>query len=430
MRFVQVTTTADKRDDVAEILEEAGVDFTVVEESSDRGYSHVFSFPVKTDEVESLLDSMREVGVGGEGEGHVIVSEPQAIVSDEFEEEIEGEDEEAEAGGEEEDTEEEESSGRIAREELEATARELSRSTPNYVVFTVVSAIVATAGLIQNSAAVVVGSMVIAPLIGPAMAASVGTVINDDKLFRDGVKAQFVGVFVSIAAATVFAVVARLVVAPELDLLFIQQIGERVNPGVLALAIALGAGVAGALSLTSGASAALVGVMIAVALIPPAATVGLGIAYLRPAVAVSALVLTFVNLLSISLASLVTLWAKGYRPETWYEEKYARRATLKRVGVLVVAVFFLTGFLVVSTVDERANNSFENDVERIVEGMDSDAIVEYDYTIGFFSESPERVTLHTDEDMSASEMANRIEAETGESVEVVVVRQEVSSANP
>lgn len=424
MRFVQVTASEDKHDDVVRILNEAELDFAVVEEASDGGYSHVFSFPAKTDEVEAVLDSLRDTGVVKEGEGRIIVNEAQAIVSEEFEEKEEQEEEKAK------EEKENEGTGRIARSELKATARGLSRSTPNYIGFTIVSAVVATAGLMQNSAAVVVGSMVIAPLIGPAMAASVGSVINDDELFRDGVKAQFIGVVVSIFSATAFALLARLVVAPELDLLLVEQIAERVNPGVLVLGIALGAGVAGALSLTSGASAALVGVMIAVALIPPAATVGLGIAYVRPAVAVSAFVLTMVNLLCISLASLVTLWAKGYRPEKWYEEKTARRATLRRVGILFVGVLVLTGFLVVSTVDQRANASFENDVERVVEEFDADATVEYEYSEGFFSASPERVTVHTSEELAAAELASEIEAETGENAEAVVVSREVDRARP
>ncbi len=425
MRFVQVTVPEGKHDKVISILDEAEVEYSAVEEASDRRYSHVFSFPAQIDEIESILDSLRAAGIGNENEGHVVVSEAQAVVSEEFEEKENEEDEEGD-----EDEEDNGSGERIARDEIKATARGLSRSTPNYVIFTIVSAVVATAGLIENSAAVVVGSMVIAPLIGPAMGASVGSVINDEKLFRDGVKAQFIGVFVSIAAAAVFALVARLVVAPELDLLLIQQIAERVNPGLLALGIALGAGVAGALSLTSGASAALVGVMIAVALIPPAATVGLGIAYVRPAVAASALVLTLVNLLCISLASLITLWLKGYRPEKWYEEKHARRATLKRVGVLVVAVFVLTGFLVASTVDQRANASFEDEVEGIVFGTDAEASVEYTYTVGFFVTSPETVTVHTGEEMTAEGLASNIEAATGESVEVVVVRQDIDRSRP
>jgi len=428
MRRVEVTTPADKRDAVAEILDEAEVDYSVVKETSGRDYSHVFTFPVETGDVEGILDDIRNVGIGSDGQGHVVVTEVQAIVSEGFREEDEEEEEsEVRAGSEEDEEEEEEEEGsgsqRIARDELRATARDLSQSTRNYIIFTVVSAVVATAGLLQNSAAVVVGSMVIAPLIGPAMAASVGTVINDKELFRDGVTAQFLGVALSVGAAAVFALAARAVIAPELDLLFVEQIAGRVNPGLLALGVALGAGVAGALSLTSGASAALVGVMIAVALIPPAATVGLGIAYLRPAVAVSAFVLTLVNLLCISLSSLVTLWLKGYRPEKWYKERYAWRATVQRVGLLTLGVLVLSGFLLVSTVDQRANASFEDEVEDAVSDINSDASVEYDYSTGFFSESPERVTVYTGESVSADEVAGRIEQATGESVEVVVVRQ-------
>ena len=278
--------------------------------------------------------------------------------------------------------------------------------------------------MLQNSAAVVVGSMVIAPLIGPAMASSVGSVLKDDELFYNGVKTQFVGVGVAVASATVFAVLARLAVAPELDLLVVEQVAERVNPGLLALAVALGAGVAGALSLTSGASAALVGVMIAVALIPPAAVVGLGVAYERFAVAASAGVLVLVNLLSINLAALVVLWAKGYRPEKWYDEKPARRVTQKRVVALTLVVLVLSAFLVVSTVNERSRGEFEEGVEDHIEALDADADVEFAYSTGFFSSSPERVTVYTDE-AGVEEVATGVSRETDDTVEVVVVQREV-----
>jgi len=379
MRQIQVTTTAEERDAVAKVLEEAEVEYAVTGETSDRELSDVFTLTVGTDEVEDILDSLKDVGVGDEGKGKIVVSEVQAVVSEEFEEKKE----------EKEDSEDEGDGERIARDELKATAKGISRSTPNYVTFTVISAVVATAGMIENSAAVVVGSMVIAPLIGPAMASSVGSVIKDDKLFHDGIKTQFIGIGVAIASAAVFAFAVRLLVAPELELLAVEQIAERVNPGVLALAVALGAGVAGALSLTSGASAALVGVMIAVALIPPAAAVGLGVAYVRPGIAASAAILVFVNVLSINLAALVVLWAKGYRPEKWYDKKPARRVTQKRVVALVLIVGFLSVFLVASTVDDRARAAFEDDVEGYVEGLDETAEVEFTHTVGFFSTSPE-----------------------------------------
>jgi len=85
--------------------------------------------------------------------------------------------------------------------------------------------------------------------------------------------------------------------------------------------------------------------MIAVALIPPAATVGIGIAWGRPMVSLGSGVLVLVNLLSINLAALVVLRYSGYRPTQWFRLNEARGATVRRVAVLVVAIVVLSGFL-------------------------------------------------------------------------------------
>lgn len=139
------------------------------------------------------------------------------------------------------------------------------------------SAVVATAGLLSDSSAVVVGSMVIAPLLGPALAASVGVVTGDDGLRRTGFRYQIVGVAVVIAASIGIAVLARLggLEPAGVDIVPVAELEERVSPNLLSLAVALGAGIAGVLSLTRGFSEAIVGVMIAAALIPPAAAVGI-----------------------------------------------------------------------------------------------------------------------------------------------------------
>jgi len=206
---------------------------------------------------------------------------------------------------------------------------------------------------LMDSASVVVGSMVIAPLIGPAMASSVGSVVRDDELFKRGVTTQVSGILLAIAGSAIFSLLVRVLTAPQLDLMLINQVAERVHPGILSLMVALAAGVAGALSLTSGASAALVGVMIAVALIPPAATMGLGIAYLNGVIVFSAGGLVVLNMISINLAALITLWLKGYRPEKFFEEKAARGITFKRVFILLGAVIVIALFLGVTTIYER-----------------------------------------------------------------------------
>lgn len=419
VRLIQVIVPPDKRDEVTEYLRSEDVDFAVTHDESGHEYTDVVTFPVVKEEVEEVLDKFREFGV--EEDGYIIVSEAEAVVSDRWEEKLEKREEESRGREEDVDT------GRISRDELRTTATGLSRSTSNYILFTVISAVVATAGLITDSAAIVVGSMVIAPLIGPAMASSVGSVINDDELFLDGVKSQFLGVGVAVFSATVFAFLVRLLVVPNPDFFLINQVTTRVNPGVLALVVALGSGVAGALSLTSGASTALVGVMIAVALIPPAASLGLGLAYQDPVVAASATVLVLVNLLSINLAGLVTLWAKGYRPEKWYEEKVARRTTLKRIGALVLGVVVLSSFLVVSTIDSRHNNDFQEEVTELVHSQDPNADIEFTYRDDLFSTRVQRVTVitDTDTDLDASDLKRRIQETTNQDPEIVVLHRSI-----
>ena len=228
---------------------------------------------------------------------------------------------------------------------------------------------VMTAGLLLNSPAVVVGSMVIAPLIGPAMTANVGTVVDDHELFVRGVKLQAFGLVLAIASAAVFALLVRTanVVPPIADVTSVQQVRERVAPDFLSLVVALGAGAAGVLSLTSGVSTALVGVMIAVALIPPAATVGIGIAWGQPLVSLGSGVLVLVNILSINLAVLVGLWYQGYRPEYWFRERDARSATVKRIGVLVVSILVLSAFLGGVTLDSFTRATTDAEIQERVE---------------------------------------------------------------
>jgi uncharacterized hydrophobic protein (TIGR00341 family) len=354
MRLIQTLVPDGKHDTVVDILEREEIEFAMTKESSESGFSDIVYIPAESDDVEAIVDQLRDVGV--ERDGYMVITDVETIISEQFQD-AQNEDDDGNEND------------RISRDELRTKARNLSRSTTNYLVLTVISAIVATAGLLQDSAAVVVGSMVIAPLIGPAMASCVGTVINDDnnELFWEGVRSQLIGLAVAVLSATLFAVAYRFLLAPDLELLLIQQVAERAHPGLLALAIALGAGTAGALSLTSGADEALVGVMIAVALMPPAATVGLGIAYVDPRLAVGAGVLVLVNILSINIAGIVTIWVKRYKPTQWYDAQQARRATLGRLAVFGLAVLLLTSFLAVSSLDARDNAAFETHVEAIAE---------------------------------------------------------------
>ena len=338
MRLVHVSVPAGKREAVRRVLEHEDIDFVMTEEVGSRAYTAVASFPVPKGAVEPVLSELREIGI--DEDAVTVVVEANTVVSRNFDKL------QSEYEADETDTD------RISREELASSARDLTPSFMNYVLLTIVSALIATAGLLLDSAAVVVGSMVIAPLVGPALSASVGTVVDDQSLRRKGVLLQILGILVAIAAASVFGLFANLtgIVPPGTAILEIDQVAERLAPGVLSLVIAIGAGIAGAVSLSAGVSTALVGVMIAVALIPPTAAVGVGIAWGIPELILGAGIFVLVNILSINLAALGVFWLKGFRPEAWYDEAGARRATAVRTGALIVGLLALSLFLVGSTV--------------------------------------------------------------------------------
>jgi uncharacterized hydrophobic protein (TIGR00341 family) len=379
---------AGKRETVVDILDDEGIDYVLTDETSGRDYTAVVSFPLPTMAVEPILERLREAGI--ERSAYTVVLDAETVVSQRFEKLEERYEEEN--GG----------SDRIAREELVARSKDLAPTWSTFVVMTSMSAIVATAGLLLDSPAVVVGSMVIAPLIGPAMATSVGSVVAERDLFVRGVKLQLVGGLLAVLAATLFATLLRYthVIPLESGEVFaIGEVRERLAPDVLSLAVALAAGVAGALSLSSGVSSALVGVMIAAALVPPTAVVGIGLAWGSPSTVFGSAVLVLVNFLSINFAALAVLWYNGYRPEHWLRLDEARTETLSRIAALGVAILVLSSFLGAVTLDSYRISNYEDraqaETQAVLEDVDGLELislsVSYGDTIPF--RQPSHVTV-------------------------------------
>ncbi|NUC71788.1 TIGR00341 family protein [Haloterrigena sp. SYSU A558-1] len=373
MRLVEVLIPTQQRETVEETLENEGLDFTLVEERSRDEPSVVITFPLPAPAVESVLDELRDAGL--DEDSYTVIVEAETVVSERYDEL-----EQRYA----------QDTARISREELQAEAKDLTPTFGTYLVMTVMSVLVATAGLLLDSPAVVVGSMVIAPLIGPALGASVGTVINDHALFRRGIKLQALGLGVGVVTAAGFAFVARTtgLVSPMLDIFEISEIQGRLTPDILSLVIAAGAGVAGAWTLTAGTSAALVGV-------------GIGLAWGLPEVTLAASVLVLVNVLTINITSLAVLWYKGYRPDNWFQQDEARVATKKRAVALAVTIVVLSGFLGAVTYDTYRTGVYEENVnEDVTAVLDSPEYAELtlidvtvEYTDPVPLRQPERVVV-------------------------------------
>jgi len=205
------------------------------------------------------------------------------------------------------------------REELYQKVSGDCKLNMDFIVLTILSAIVAAIGLNYDSVAIVIAAMVIAPLLGPILAFALATALGDLSLMKKATKTGLAGLGVGFGFAMVLGFFMDANLASH-ELLSRTVLG----PEVVALALASGA--AAALSLSTGISSALVGVMVAVALLPPSVASALFLGAGETDKAIAAAVLTALNVVCAVLsAQLVFVW-KGVRPRTWYSQKKASKA--------------------------------------------------------------------------------------------------------
>jgi uncharacterized hydrophobic protein (TIGR00341 family) len=227
-------------------------------------------------------------------------------------------------------------SDRVSREELYNKIAGGAKLSKVYLLMVALSAVVAAIGLVRDNVAVVVGAMVIAPLLGPNVALALGTTLGDIPLAWRALKTNAAGV----AVAFLLAVIAGKMIPVDLA---VKEIASRTSADVTDVVLALAAGAAGALAYTSAVPASLVGVMVAVALIPPLVNAGLlaGAGYTRESLGALTLVLT--NVACINLSGVLTFLAQRVRPRMWWEEKTARKATRRAIilWLLVLAVLLV-----------------------------------------------------------------------------------------
>lgn len=219
------------------------------------------------------------------------------------------------------DDEEEESEAEISetREELLAQISRNAALTPTYLILVAISAVVAALGMIGGDVAVIIGAMVIAPLLGPVLGAILGVTLGEKELLFRGLKAGVAGNLLAILIGTALGVILPFDVTTS-------ELAARASVGFETIALALASGVAAALSLTAGAASVLVGVMVAVALMPPATAIGLFLGKGNWWMAGDALLLLTVNLASIQFSGQIVFLLRGVKPRTRYRQAKVRQA--------------------------------------------------------------------------------------------------------
>lgn len=234
----------------------------------------------------------------------------------------------------------------------------------------VLSAAIAGFGLLNNSSAVVIGAMLVAPLMTPILAAAASVCTADGRRLGRALLVQLGGAALAILVGVLVSLLSgnSVVAADDLP----EEVLARTEPGLLDLAIAVSAGAAaGYVAPRRETLSALPGVGIAVALVPPLAVVGICLAVGARAEAGGALLLYLTNLAAIIFAGALVLLASGLTPPGASFRRRVRIGMVVTLGAVVAVALPLT----LHTIEVVRDTTFRRTVVASIKEWDEDADV-------------------------------------------------------
>lgn len=233
---------------------------------------------------------------------------------------------------------------RVSRHELLGAIEKSSRITLNYTLLVILSSIVVTIGFIKNSEAVIIGAMVIAPMLGPVISIAFSSILGDFKLIRHS---SFTLMYAIMIVLGISILLTFFLPIPIKSTEFVSRTHVNLSDIVLALA----SGTAGALSILNQLPGALVGVMVAVALLPPTVVLGMTIGEGMWQEAYGSMLLLMGNINSVVLAAIIVFSLSGIRPVKWkdvHRAKTSRKWSFLFVSLsivlLIMAILFSQHF--------------------------------------------------------------------------------------
>ena len=219
------------------------------------------------------------------------------------------------------------------RAEISIAMRQGAQPSIDFFVLIFLAATIATFGLLQNSGAVIIGAMLVAPLMSPIASMAMGLVEGSGQLVRVAAEATVKGIILAVSVGVFVTLISPATQVTD-------QILARTQPTLLDLAVALASGAAAGYALSrKQVAAALPGVSIAVALVPPLCVVGYGIATSRYTIAGGGLLLFATNLVAIVLAAAIFFLLMGFRPPTTRQsEHFQQGLRLSLVSLALIAI--------------------------------------------------------------------------------------------
>jgi uncharacterized hydrophobic protein (TIGR00271 family) len=262
--------------------------------------------------------------------------------------------------------------------EVQKGVRWGSQPSPDFFVTLTLAAALAALGLLMDSAAIIIGAMIVAPLMVTILGMGLAIVLGDPRFFWRAAATTLRGIGLALIMGFV---VGQLVPGAEST----AEIAALTEPSLMDLAVALAAGVAAAYATSrKEVSAALAGVAVAASLTPPLVTIGLGLAFRDWEIAWGSGLIFLANLVGIVATSgFVFLWM-GFRPKPGDPN----RTTTRRRGFVTFSILLILITIPLAILTEESIRSLQFErtldvaIREEVHTLPGGEVVDWDYSIG------------------------------------------------
>ena len=216
--------------------------------------------------------------------------------------------------------------------------------TKTYFIMNALAAVIAGYGLLADSAAVVIGAMLVAMMLGPISGIALAFIDNRWILLQTALKTLALGVVMIFSIGVVLGLI-------NFNMPLTSEILSRTQPTVIDLMIALAGGAAGAFaSISPRLSVAVVGVAVATALVPPLVASGILLAHAELRHSANAFLLALTNMVAIQISSSLVLWIAGFRRGSNEQVQsnvleFIKRNAISLIFLLILAIYLSSNFI-------------------------------------------------------------------------------------
>jgi len=311
VKQLQVSVPKNLKKDAKQILEKYSSDISSKEAEKNDEKVAEFTVTAESEDIDQLTDELKHIEDMENGDLSIRVIKQESLIR-------KGQ----ETRG---------SSSILSQEELYSKAQESADFNKAQWGLVGLSSVIAAFGLASDNLIAVIGAMMLAPLLSPFVSGALSLTVGDSKLMVSSLKAGMLSVVVAVVLSFLAVIPFPVSMNPTLQLVS--------TPSVIGILLSVFVGAAAALTFVTGLRDEIAGVAVAIALVPPIASIGLGLKMADMALVKNASTVASMNMLAVIISGYLCFTVLGLKPSTYYKKKQAKK--IKYIVPMALLVFSL-----------------------------------------------------------------------------------------